>query len=516
MKKIIEYLKLLYNKYKFAIYSSVIFSFITHVYFFIRRLGNEDDLNFISFASSTLTSGRWTTGSLFTGSMLAPMIKFAFVIIVIVFVSVMICDLFNFKSKSSMILTSIILSTFPSLSISFGYLFMVEIYMSALLLAVLGVYVCVKFKYGFLIAGLFIAVSLGNYQSYVGVASALSILYLIKMVFDKKNTKEIIIMFLKLLFMGVLGAILYFVILNVYLRYYNVSLSNYKGANSMGIPPLSQWTKLLYRTYLHYVGYFLGFSFFKSPKVFVVFRLILVLVTFISMIGIIVDKKIYKNKFNIILLLGFIIFLPLAVNIVDFMAYQTEVSPLNIYQFVLSYIICIYIIEIFCSKGGNKINYYIYMASLICFISIGWQNFGLTNSYYYKIEKLNQYTESFNTRLLARIESTEGYDYDMPIMITGLKDSKFYNMLFDLADWSQIINYDQGLWGKFIGYADLYYFDNDAKIIKYINNQFGVQLISVSEEQRISLYKTVDYQNLKAWPSTESVKIIDDVLVIKM
>ena len=132
------------------------------------------------------------------------------------------------------------------------------------------------------------------------------------------------------------------------------------------------------------------------------------------------------------------------------------------------------------------------------------------------MEKLNQYTESFNTRLLTRIESTEGYDYNMPVMITGSENSNFYNMLYNVEDWSGIVNYDQGLWGRFIGYEDLYYFDSDAKIIKYINNQLGIQLVSVDEEQRTLVYKTTDYQNLKEWPSTESLKIIDGILVIKM
>ena len=134
IKKLFNYLKLMYDRYKYAFYSAIFFTFISHVYFFVKRLGNEDDLNFISFASGTLSSGRWTKGSLFTGEMLVPMIKFVFAIVVITLVSVMICDMFNIKKKSSMIITSLILATFPSLAISFGYLFMVEIYLSALIL----------------------------------------------------------------------------------------------------------------------------------------------------------------------------------------------------------------------------------------------------------------------------------------------------------------------------------------------------------------------------------------------
>ena len=144
-----------------------------------------------------------------------------------------------------MIITSLILATFPSLAISFGYLFMVEIYLSALILAVLAVYIAIKFKFGFIFSGLLVAISLGNYQSYIGVASALSVLYLIKMILDKKDTKEILIMFFKIIYNGNNWCNIIFCDFKLFLNYYNISLSNYKGANSMGVPPISEWSSLL-------------------------------------------------------------------------------------------------------------------------------------------------------------------------------------------------------------------------------------------------------------------------------
>ena len=47
IKKLFNYLKLMYDRYKYAFYSAIFFTFISHVYFFVKRLGNEDDLNFI-------------------------------------------------------------------------------------------------------------------------------------------------------------------------------------------------------------------------------------------------------------------------------------------------------------------------------------------------------------------------------------------------------------------------------------------------------------------------------------
>lgn len=516
MIKIINYIKEMYDKYKVAFYSGLMFTFISHIYFFANRLGNEDDLNFIYFASRTLTSGRFTTGDLVTGSSLAPMIKFVFVLLVISIISVLICDMFNFKSKKSMILTSLVLSTFPSLAMSFSYLFMTEIYMSALLSAVLAVYICVKFKYGFIMGGLLLGYSLGNYQSYIGVATALSILYIIKLIIDGKSTKEVLKTFIKLLTMGIIGIIFYFIVLNVYLKIFNTTLSNYKGANSMGIPPIEKWGSLLKRTYMHFIGYFLGYSFFQSTNFYTIIRIVLIILCFIIILLVIKHNKIYKNKMNTIFLILFLVLMPLAINIVDFMAYQTELSALNIYQYVITYVIALYIIDKFTTETNKRYITYINILSCCLFVFIGWQNFMTTNNYYYKVAEFNEYTQNFNNRLLTRIENTNGYTYDMPIMIVGEKESPFYQKLYDVSDWQKTVNYDQALWGRFIGYEDLYYFNNDGKIFNYINNQLGFKLVRATDEQKEEILKMNEFMEMETWPSALSTKIINGILVIKL
>lgn len=511
-----ESIKQFYNKYKYALYSTIIFMIITHIYYFIKRLGNEDDLNFISYISNTLNTGRWTKGTLFTGTIQAPMVQFTFATIIISLTSVIICSLFELNKKSSMIITSLILATFPSLAMSFGYLFMVEIYMLALISSVLAIYLTIKYKYGFIPSIFLIAYSLGNYQSYIGVASSLSIIYLIKMILDNKQIKEISKVFSKLIIVGILGIILYFLILKGYLNYYNVSLSTYKGANSMNIPPITKWPYLFIRTYYHYIGYFLGYSFFKDMSYNLIYKILIIIISIISLLGLIINQKIYKNKTKLIILIILILLTPFAINIVDFVAYNTNITILNIYQYSLTYILSIIIIEKYIKLNKKPLKYYIHIISLLSLITIGWQNFMITNQYYYKLEEFNEYTISFNNRLLNRIEQTPGYDYDTPVMIIGEKNSQFHNKLNDINDWENLLTFDQGLWGKFIGYEDLYDSNSDTKIITYINNQLGINLIRASEEERNKVLNTEEYAKLKSWPSIESIKIINNILVIKI
>lgn len=517
MEKIINYFKYMYEKYKTALYSSVILTLLTHIYFFTSRFGNEDDLNFLSFTNNTLSSGRFMLGNYFTGNTITPMINFLFAIIVLAVVSIIICDLLKIKNKKSMIFISAILSTFPSLAMSFSYLYMVEVYMSALVLSTLAVYITVKFKYGFIIGGLLLSLSLGNYQSYIGIATALSTIYLIKLLIDGSNAEDVLKLFMKLLLMGIIGVVLYFVILNICLNVFNTSLSSYKGADSMGLPPINQWIFLIGRTYYHFIGYFLGISFFKSNIFYTIVKCILLLLIVIVFIRILRKNKIFKNRLEIVMLLILCALLPLAINIVDFMAYKTDLSILNIYQYSMIYILAIFLIDKFINDKHKKYNYFTVGVVFVLLFCICYQNFEITNNYYYKIEEFNDYTESFNNRLLARIENTNGYDYTMPIIITGIKNSEFYKKLYDLDPWKDIVYYDQGLWGgRYIGYADLYYLENDDKIFELINNQLGFELVQATDEQKQEIIESNDFLEMDSWPSSKAIKIIEGVLVIKL
>ena len=506
MKKIMKLLKELYEKYKYSIYSSMIFTFLTHFYFFTRRLANEDDLSYLVFKDFALTSGRWNNGTIFTTSLMSPSVNFILVIIILAIISLLICDIFKIKNKKNMILISLIISTFPSLALSFSYLFMVEIYMTSLLLAVLAVWLSTKWKYGFIPGSLCIALSLGNYQSYIAVSVSLIIIYVIKETIDKK--KEILKDILKLFIMGILGIIIYFMILKVLLLINKTSLSNYKGADSMGIPPISEWPKLIFRTYKHFIGYFIGKSYFRISIFESTIRILTIILTFILLINKITKEKFYKNKMNIIIFIILIVLIPFTFNIVDFIAFKADLTSLQIYSFSSLYLLIILILD---KTKPNYLNTII----TILIIAIGIMNFTTINKYYFKQETYYKYTENLNNRLLNKIESTEGYYYGIPIIFKGKINSNFYKELNLLPNINDNITFDQSLWGgKYIGYEDLYIYNNDRKIFTMINNEFGVYLNRATDEERDKIKDNKDYNNMKSYPEKDSIKIIDGILII--
>ena len=276
----------------------------------------------------------------------------------------------------------------------------------------------------------------------------------------------------------------------------------------MGIPPISEWPKLIFRTYKHFIGYFIGKSYFRVSIFESTIRILTIILTFILLINKIKKEKFYKNKTNIIIFIILIVLIPFTFNIVDFMAFKADLTSLQIYSFSSLYLLIILILD---KTKSNYLNTII----TILIIAIGIMNFTTVNKYYFKQETYYKYTENFNNRLLNKIESTEGYYYGIPIIFKGESNSNFYKELNTLPNTNDNITFDQSLWGgKYIGYADLYTYNNDKKILTMINNEFGVYLNRATDEERDKIKDNIEYNNMKSYPEKDSIKIIDGILVV--
>ena len=265
---------------------------------------------------------------------------------------------------------------------------------------------------------------------------------------------------------------------------------------------------LIFRTYKHFIGYFIGKSYFRVSIYESIIRILTIILTFILLITKINKDKIYKSKTNIILLSIIIILIPLTFNIVDFMAYKADLTSLQIYSFSSFYLLIILILDKTKPKCLNII-------ITILIIAIGIMNFITINKYYFKQETYYKYTENFNNRLLNKIESTEGYYYGIPIILKGTINSSFYKELNNLPNTNDNITFDQSLWGgKYIGYEDLYTYNNDKKIFTMINNEFGVNLNRATDEERDKIKDNKEYNDMKSYPEKDSIKIIDGILVV--
>ena len=284
------------------------------------------------------------------------------------------------------------------------------------------------------------------------------------------------------------------------------------------LPPLDQFVPLLKRTYEDFFNFYLGRKFLRPLIYGRISQILLFLVNIFLIIYIAYKQKVYKRPLNMALLFVFLIFLPLGFNIVDFIAYESETSSLNIYQFVFVFIYP-FILQGLLEDGffkKTKQNEVLNITSwivIICGIAILWSNFVLTNIYYLKVNDFYTTTVQLTNRVFDRIEQMPNYDGSVPVMV-GNKNGIYMDQRV-YKDYYKVLTYDQGLWDQFIGYAPRPT-GTDFKFHYLVENIIGVHLPSVTPEKFEEIYESEEYEEMEAWPHKDSLKYIDDVLVVKI
>lgn len=276
------------------------------------------------------------------------------------------------------------------------------------------------------------------------------------------------------------------------------------------IPPISMWAKLIARTYGHIVTYLLGKQFLHPLGVSIVPQVLLTLLTLFLFI--LVLKKTKLKKANTILLSIIVILFPFGMNILDFLMYESHISTLNIYQFVFIFILPIILLN-YAKSGGKPIKIFnlIEIISLVCLCLVVWSNFSLCNLYYTKLDDYNESTKLFTNRLVYDLEKRLGTNENFKVFFgnrTGIENGV-------ATIYDKYILFDQGLWNRYIGYSvEAGYTDYKLHII--ISNLMGKNYQSISLDERSKIMESIEYENMPVWPSEDSVKYFEDVLVVKL
>ncbi len=507
---------------KMAFYCTAILTFLSHLVFFVDRFANEDDFHNLLSSKNMIGSGRWMIGNIFGSNYLLPMVLFVITIISISLCSSVINSMFKIEKNVYIFLISSLLATFPVLALGFGYSFMIERYMLGLLSAVLAVYFTNKYNKGFIVGSFLLGISLGYYQSYVAVSIGLSIFLIIMKGFEQLKIREYFGYILNFLIMGIIGVIFYLLMIKVSCNLSGISLLTYKGINNIGsLPPISKIPFLILRTYKHFFGFFIGKSFLKPYKWALYFQIILVIINILLFAILVRKTKVYKEHLKFFILLMLVFITPLGLNITDFIAYETYVSSLNIYQFVFVFISPFVLIEYInqhdnCKNDGDyKRNLIPFFEWIICIavIILNWHNFVITNTYYLKLNYFYNSTVQLTNRILYRLESTPGFDTQTKVFVANSEG--IYNGLRNNYNFKEIFINDQGLWDQFIGYYPRPE-GSDYKFRYLVSNVLGVKLNLINNEEIKNIYNSKKFKKMESWPHEKSIKFINDILVVKV
>ena len=494
------------REWKLAFLSAVIVGLIIHMPIMLSDIPNHDGLDSLYFDQNMITSGRWFLmvacgfSSFYSIPWVIGLLGFLFLGIT----AAVITELFEVKKSWAIVLISGLLVAFPALTSTFAYVFTLDGYMLALLLASLSVLFTKKYRYGFLPGALCLAFSMGVYQAYLSFAMILTILVLLDSFAGSGTVREKLVEVVKYLAMGLLGAASYYGILQLLLGIQGKELASYQGIDGMTTGAAGESIPvIIVRMYRDFLAFTLKGNVLYNNWISALACGVLVLSAVGVLIAIVIKRKWWKNPLFFVIIIAAFVILPPVTNIILFISPSVNYHLLMRYQWVLylmgaTAFVSRYSAE---SKRGWVWEWLAFGAAFILVFFYGvTDNIGYSN-----LQKKYEKTYAYCLRMLDRIEQTEGYYQGIPIAMIGVVgDEQFPGT--DLT--SDVTSGMIGIYGDMLLYTGPNY-------QKFIQNYLGATLNILPTAAMEEMYYDEEYVDMDSFPGENSIRIIDGIMYIK-
>ncbi len=521
------------REWKIAFLAAVILGMVVHMPIMVSDIPNHDGLDSMYFDQNMIISGRWflTIACGFSSYFTVPWLIGVLGILFLSLTAVALTELLELKRTWSIVLVSGLLVAFPALASTFAYVFTLDGYMLALLLAVLAVLLTKKYQKGFVAGGICLAFSLGTYQAYLSFAMLLCIYCVVICLIETNTVKEKVKSVLHYLYMGVFGGGFYFLMLQILLKIQGKEIGAYQIENGGSAETVAKSVGLLSTVKEMYVD-FLSFSLkgnvFISNVFSILAILVLVMITVFLTFRLCFQRKWWKNPAFFVIISLLVVGLPLATNVLMLILPNMTYHLLMRYQWVLYPILFLAFGERYtlgeccCDSTGSsnensnnnerdalqqkgKGNAWIQWALLIAGAVMVFHYAVVDNIAYSNLDKRYEKTYAYCVRLLDRIEQTEGYYQGIPIAMIGVVGEE----AFPATDITGDVT------GGMIGIGGdslLYTGDNYQEFIKhYLGATLNILEAGVMSE----IYYSEEYKEMDSFPGANSTKVVDGILYVK-
>ena len=406
---------------------TAVFFFCAHLYRF-STLGFTHDsllLDQSQDAASQLALGRfmqplyWQIRGDIVVPFLIGLLAYAFLALSIVLMA----SLLRIRSTLSIALACMVLSVNATVSIGNAtYISWADVYMLALLLSTLSVYLFCRFRFGFLASPFLLCASLGLYQSYLQTAILLYLMVLVHKVLDKASVRSVFCAGIAMVAQLLAGLLLYAFVFPRVLAHAGIGIaSTYNGLSGVGDYTGVSLLSLVKEAYVYPFQSALHPQ-THLPALAALLYALLFAVTAIMLAFLARSHALPASSLGMIVLL--LAFMPLGANI-TYVISKGMVHVLMCYSFFLFFLFPISLAERL--QAGPFTSARTMRAILtVAFSTLYLCNVVFANQLYLRRDLEMQSTLSLMSRIIDRIEQTDGYvPGETPVAFIGSLNSTY-------------------------------------------------------------------------------------------
>ena len=464
-----------------------------HGYAFTNKLINHDDIESLFGKGATITSGRWGLEAV---KLLFPdwSMPWIYGILSLLLISAAAClmlQILEIRGPGLRLLTAALVTTFPSLTGTFCFMFTSTAYAWSFFLAVLAVRLHLDGRR--VLAPLALLLALGIYQAYIAVTASLFVLYMIAQALDgKRSVREIVFGGLRALAMMLFAIALYYGVTLLVLRMTGESFNTYVTDNVNGSVTLLRRVRIAYDAFF-YVFSFRNFYLITSETLRYVHIALAVLV-----LACMAALALRARSFLHAALLAFLtLLLPLAICCMFLIMSQQSIHTLVMYSFVAVYLLTALVLERLTLPSGRALR--ALASGLLALIAAG--NIYFANMTYLKMQLQYENAHAFYTVLLTQVMQTPGFDENSRLAVLGEQSNLLHR--YDELDTELLQGPNRDL-------VNIYSREN------FLRLYLGCDLPFADEESLEALREDARVQAMPEYPYAGSVTKIDDFIVVKL
>jgi len=495
-----------------AFFACLITGYLIHLYAFTNLIPNSDGLSRVFDLQQMTVSGRWFLhyASALNRFTQMPAVIGLLSLAFLGLAALLVVELLSIRGRVLGGLTGAVLAAFPCLGYTFLYMFTASAYCLAIFLAVLSVWLARRCKVGWLLGVVALALTMGTYQAYASVAIALSLLVVLRSCLDPESTfRSTLALGLRLVAYLAAGALLYYAILLVFLKVKDLELLSYLGMDAANAGyPFGELPRLLFQTYKQVVAFFFvpgSADGFCVPAM-ALLDLAALALGLVCVLAHMKNYSLWKEWWRPLGALAMLALLPLGVNFGQLLSPHSVPTPLMKYAFVAVYLAVLLLADLadglpFLSlrRCGAAWLTVVWMAALLLVF------LNTNNLLYTASAQAHRATESYLTRLLARVEGCPGYEAGMEIAIVGAIPEA--HLQAQIESYAQVDHYSVPKGTMVTLNKHIYY---------YLNDWLNVPVAEPAEETMLAISESPDFRSMPLYPADGSVQVLDGRVVVRM
>lgn len=496
---------------KLAFVSTFLIGFFCHLFIFTNSMYNNDDIRYLYVTFDKPELGRWlqTYAAGISSYFSLPVVNGILALCYAGMASMVLTHMFQLKNRLLIVLVSGLLVTFPTVACLYSFMFAADPFLLSCFLSTLAAFFVTRNRrrWDWLIGAAFLCCSVGIYQAYLPFTLLLMLLYFILMLLapEKYSDQTLIRTGIRYLLMLAAGMGAYYIGMTLTLKFKQTALSSYQGIGESSFPGIHEIKNRIFMIFQDFFDFFkpsqvLSFNHWMKAAL-----CILLLLSAFCFFVLYQKNRIYKSPLRNALLLFCVVCIPLSVNVLYLISDGVGYHMLMRHAWCLFFIAALIFYEKaapYCRISTQKLMEW---AAFVSAFLVIWNYILLSNIGYFNMNFRYEKTYALCLKIMDRIEQSEDYDKHRKMAFIGN-----YSKTYKMEAVSDLLEPMTGMNGARI------FKGSSRAYLPFFQNCLGEDIEVVTPEEEETLRMTPEFQEMPYFPSSGSIRVINDVTVIKL